>query len=169
MCKDNNIIKNQIGQNMLFYGEMRFKQLTLLLAWLTIAGAGIAQFGPKIIIGSIQLRLLLAVSSMLVVSVLWLMEISSTLYWVANREAYPELWPSPPKTKPEKLVNILNATNAVLVFYIILYWFWFCCAYQWGLSLIFTIIGIILGVILFIYSIIRYIHIWTYKETDRSK
>jgi hypothetical protein len=34
----------ELGGNMRFYADMRFKQLTLFLAWLTLAGAGAAQY-----------------------------------------------------------------------------------------------------------------------------
>jgi hypothetical protein len=42
----------ELGGNMRFYADMRFKQLTLFLAWLTLAGAGAAQYEIQQLIGS---------------------------------------------------------------------------------------------------------------------
>ncbi len=45
---------DQIAENMRFYTDMRFKQLTLLLAWLTIVAGGVAQYGEKILVGNLR-------------------------------------------------------------------------------------------------------------------
>ena len=76
----------QIAQNMRYYGEMRFKQLTLLLAWFTVVGAVIFLKNKQIENLSFSIEIVLANASLLICSVLWIMEIRSTIYWVANRE-----------------------------------------------------------------------------------
>lgn len=159
-------LRDQIAQNMRFYGEMRFKQLTLLLAWLSIVGVGVSQqFGEKAIISGIKLKLLLASASMLVVAVLWIMEISATLYWIAHREAFPSLWPQPKRFG----INWLNASNAVLLLYIVVFGFWYWCAWQWSCGLLVKILGGLLGVVLLLFSCINYWRIWTHKEAQGPK
>ena len=156
--------RDQIAQNMRFYGDMRFKQLTLQLAWLTIAGAGISQYGEKLIVSGIKLKLLLASASMLVAAVLWIMEIRSTLYWVAHREAFPMLWPQPKQIK----MKWLNASNAALVLYTVIFGFWYWCALQWNCGLLGKILGGVLIVVLLLFSCVNYWHLWSHKESHKS-
>ena len=68
-------MRDQIAQNMRFYGDMRFKQLTLLLAWFAIAGTGVLQSDGEPIVSDIQLKPLIACASMLVLAILWIMEV----------------------------------------------------------------------------------------------
>ena len=154
MSKDN--LKDQIAQNMRLYVDLRFKQLTLLIAWIAIIGAGISHFDDKIIVSDFELKLLLAIASMLITAVLWIMEIRSTLYWVAHRNSFPDLWPKPENAK----IKWINASNAVLILYISIYFFWFRCTLQWGKSPVEKIVGGVVGISLLILSVINYWPLW---------
>ena len=103
----------ELVANMRFYGDMRFKQLTLFMAWLTISVGGVAQFGETQIVNGTQLKGVIAVASMLFTAVLWIMEVRSSLYWVAHREEVRDLWPSPGNLR----LGWLNATNSVFLLY----------------------------------------------------
>ena len=150
----------QLCENMRFYGEMRFKQLTLLMAGMTAAGAGVAQYP--------LLKVPLAFAGMLFTSVMWVMEVRSTLYGVAHREAAPQLWPCPSAVR----FRWLNATNAVLFLHMAFYAFWLWCGALWHPSCLLLILGIGLAVLLLVFSIANYWPLWKWhgarKEEGRA-
>ena len=111
MSGEEEIKQTQFSENMRFYGDMRFKQLTLLMAAMTAAGAGVAQYP--------QLSGPIAAAAAVFRAVMWVMEIRSTLYWVAFKEKVPTLWPSAKVT----LWKQLNATNVVLFLHAFFYGF----------------------------------------------
>jgi 8-oxo-dGTP pyrophosphatase MutT (NUDIX family) len=119
----------QFAETLRFYGDMRFKQLTLFIGAMTAAGAGVAQFW--------NLRVLIAIAGMAVTAVMWTMEVRSTLYWRALWEKYPDLWPVP-KTG---CFGWLSATNVVLFLYLSFYVFWLECAFRWKPSLLLLVPG----------------------------
>lgn len=127
----NKIPENQIGENLRFYGDMRFKQLTLLMAWLTVAVAGIVEHGATQLTPSISVRVAIACVSMLFTGVLWVMETRATLYWAACYAKAPEIWPSPRKP----FWPLLKATNVVLFLYASVYVFWLWLGLAWDLPL----------------------------------
>ena len=141
-----------IKANFQFYGEIRFKQLTLMMAWLSIAGVGIAQFGQYLIVRNIQLREIIAVASLLVTSVIWVMEVRSSIFGAELISRYPQLWPVPSKN----FMPFVSATSVVLGFYIAVYAFWLWCVYEWrGTHIIFWISSAAFGFLL-IFSIENY-------------
>jgi hypothetical protein len=152
----------QLVENIRFYGEMRFKQLTLFMAGMTVLGAGVAQYPSSKLFDGLELRIVLAVAAMLFTGVIWIMEVRSTLQAIASREQAKEFWPRP---KPKHFGSI-NATNAVLVLYIVSYGFWFWCAQQWGTPLPALLLCGPLGLILLIFSAVSYYPLWTYKESS---
>lgn len=148
-------MENELYQNMRFYGEMRFKQLTLFLAWLTIAGTGVSQSGEKLILDGASLQLIIGFASMLVTGIIWIMEISSTKYWISHREIQTKKWPA-----SNRVWKQLSATNATILFYALTYSFWFYASIIWNGNCIFLIIYGIVFILLIIYTIINYLSIW---------
>ncbi len=83
----------ELAANMRFYGDMRFKQLTLLLTGMTLLVAGVAQYPTVDLFPSVPLRGALAVAGMLFTGVMWIMEVRSTISFFANRAQAKILWP----------------------------------------------------------------------------
>jgi len=111
-------IRHEIAENMRFYGNMRFKQLTLLMAWLPFAGYGYLKYG-MCDIGPLKVNQIIAFWSLFFVAVLWIMEMRSTLSWCAHRDVAPELWPRPENEKVCRCIRFIrhfNATNSVMIF-----------------------------------------------------
>jgi hypothetical protein len=144
--------RSQLAENMRFYADMRFKQLTLLLAWLTIAAAGVAVYGQNLLVGNLCVRQTLALGSLLFTAVMWVMEVRASLYWRANREAAPDLWPRP----RNDCFSWINATNALLVLHITIYLFWLWCASAWNAPKLPIWVFISLGILLLIFSLYSY-------------
>jgi hypothetical protein len=140
--------RSQLAENMRFYADMRFKQLTLFLAGLTLAAGGVAQYGTKELVGAITIRQGVAVAAALLTAVMWVMEVRSSIYWRVHREEVPDLWPRP-KRDPFAL---LNATNSLLVLHLAIYSFWLWAGHGWGVSdwLIYALAA--LGVLLLTFS-----------------
>lgn len=157
-------VLSQLGENQRFYGDMRFKQLTMLMAGITVFGAGVAQYPTLDLAAHVSARTLLGVTAMLFIATMWVMEIRSTLCFVAQREAAPELWPRPTRT-PAQWVN---STNAVLIFHIGLFFGWWWLSLQWGLVTPWLVFTGLIGALLIVFSILSYRHLWTYRQTSSS-
>ena len=155
-------LEKELIQNMRFYGELRFKQLALYLAWITIAVAGISQYGSTIIFHNTPLKLLVSFASMFITFIIWTMEISSTLYWVVHREKQnsDKKWP-----KPDFKFKIINSTNAIICFYTVNYLFWLFTAFIWEGHFIFLIIYTILFIFQVINTGLNYWSLWSNKKT----
>ena len=134
----------QFAETLRFYGDMRFKQLTLFIGAMTAAGAGVAQFW--------NLRVLIAIAGMALTAVMWTMEVRSTLHWRALWEKYPDLWPAPKMGR----FGWLSATNVVLFLYLSFYVFWLCGAVRWKPSLLLILPGAAIGILLVIFSVTSY-------------
>jgi hypothetical protein len=142
---------DQLVQNMRFYGELRLKQFTLFLTWLTIVGVAIVQGGERIIFLDTTLKLLLAFASMLVCGILWIMEVSSTLYWKTHREKCMDNWP-----RAKLKMSYINATNAVLILYVCNYAFWLLCTVAWNGKWYLSLLFGLLGLVLLVFSVLNY-------------
>ena len=151
-------INEQLIQNMRHYSEMRFKQLTLLLAWFTIVGAALFLDKKDKMFENLgfSIDIFLANASLIICSVLWIMEIRSTMYWAANREKITKYWPRPNKSK----MKFMNATNAVLIFYISIYSFWTWYIFKMNAIFLVKSIAIFVGALLLTFSILNYQYIW---------
>jgi hypothetical protein len=68
---------SQLAENMRFYGDMRFRQLTLFMAAMTAVAGGI--------VGSIQYRWWIALGGLCITAVIWVMEVRSTINFIAAR------------------------------------------------------------------------------------
>jgi hypothetical protein len=112
----------QLAENYRFFGDMRFKQLTLFIAAMTAVIGGIFQASTY--------RWWLAVAGLFITGVMWVMEVRSTMNAVAihdallatNRDFFPtqrKFWPW------------LNASFAVLLLHVAFYVFWLLCIRAW--------------------------------------
>jgi hypothetical protein len=164
VTSNDDVRRQQLAENMRFYGDMRFKQLTLLMAWLSLVGGGVAQYGSINLVGETNVRQVLALSAVFFTIVMWVMEVRSTIQWVAHRDAAPELWPRP-TNDPFRLVN---STNAVLIFHFGVCSFWLWCAYRWNANCVLaTILGLLM-LLVSVFSIYHYRHLWAHRERPSS-
>ena len=147
---------SRISATLRFYGEMRFKQLTVFLAWLTLAGAGVVHFGAQEFVGSQSLRAILALATMFVTGVVWVMEVRSTMYWVTIRSEAPEVWPHTKKA----FLPAINATNAVFFLYLVNYGFWCWCAFKWNVNFWIFVVFALIGFVIFLFTIVNYWRCW---------
>lgn len=81
---DQGLVVSTYVDNMKFYGDMRFKQLTLLLAWMTIIGVIFSNFNKFNFLQYFELYFLII--SFFVITVLWIMEMSSNQCLAANKQ-----------------------------------------------------------------------------------
>lgn len=144
--------RTQLAENLRFYGEMRFKQLTLLMAVMTLVGAAVLQGDHRALTERITLHTAGASFALLFTAVVWVMEVRAVLYWLAHAAMVPELWPS-----PRKGWSVLSATNAVLGLYASLYVFWLCCARSWNLEPWLLVAFSALGLVLVGFSLWAYL------------
>ncbi len=152
--------EEQLAENMRFYGDMRFKQLTVWLAGMTVFAAGAVQFQSSYLAPSLSVREALAVAATIFTSVVWIMEVSSTMYFVANRQTAPHLWPR----SSSKIGRVFSATNAILLLYVGTYGAWLWLGHQWGLSLFWLVLLFTLAILLGVVTIVRYLPIWKLEE-----
>lgn len=132
------------AENMRFYGDMRFKQLSLFLAAMTAAGGGIAQLSAY--------RWWIALAALYVTAVLWVMETRSSLYGIANGKAAAGFWPRPQRM----LFPWLSATLVVFFLYVGFYAFWLRCIWAWYRCSFTFCVGSVVGLLLFMYSCVNY-------------
>ena len=107
------------------FGDMRFKQLTLLMGFMSVAVGGMAAVGNKDVIPNMNIRLVISVIGILFTSMLWIMEVRSTVVWSEVRSAIKVTWPFYNYFFPP----LINATSAVLGFYMTIYAFWGYCLF----------------------------------------
>jgi hypothetical protein len=140
----------QFAENMRFYGDMRFKILTLFLAAMTAVAGGIGQYP--------QHRWWLALAGVCITAAMRVMEVRSTLNFVALHNQTPELW----LRSSSKLFPWLTATSVVLVLHVGFYAFWLGCLRVWCHTCVSFCLGVTVGVILLIFSIVNY---WPHRQS----
>ena len=153
----------EIAQNMRFYGDMRFKQLTLLLTFMSIAAAGVANYSEIELIKGVYIKLVVSIGSVLFTSLMWIMEVRSTLSWVEHRKAVPNIWP-----RPNTHFRFVNATNSVFVLHLIIFSFWSWLSYIWSGNKYLVILFILLGLFLFVFTCVNYWSLWTFKKAKKE-
>ncbi len=146
------VVRTQIGENLRFYGDMRFKQLTLLMVWLTLAGAAALEPDTIELAPSVPVRTVIACISMLFTSVLWVMEVRATLYWSAHRARAAEVCPRP----ETRFCKLITATNVVVLLYAGVYALWLWLGFAWGLSLGCAVAFAFLWLTLMVFSVANY-------------
>ncbi|MBZ5702905.1 MAG: hypothetical protein LAN84_13800 [Acidobacteriia bacterium] len=157
---NDDVKREQLAENMRFYGEMRFKQLTLLSGGMTLLGAGAVQYPDKVLFCAVSVRAVCALAGMLFTSILWVMEVRSTLGFYAAREHAMELWPR--AKDPQGIFRWFSATNAVLLLHLIFYSFWFACAMHWGVRCFVLSLLAVWGLLLVLFTVVSYWPSWTY-------
>lgn len=142
---------SQLAENMRFFVDMRFKQLTLFMAAMTAVATGI--------IKSSQYRWWLALGGLGITAVIWVMEIRSTINFIEHRDHAPELWPRA-ESKP-KLFRLLTSSHVVLLLYMGFYAVWSYCIKKWGPACYFSFYSaLIVGVVLVLFSILNDHDLW---------
>ena len=163
---DKNERSKELVANMRLYSDMRFKQLTIFMTWLTLSVGGVAQFGDKSIANGLNVNVLIACASLIFISILWIMEIKSTIYWAANREEVRCLWPSLNIQYPRylKFLSFFDATNAILVLYTCTLFFWVFCLFNWLDYWWLSFAGIGILIFLIIFTVFNYKPLWAHKK-----
>ena len=140
---------SQLAENMRFYGDMRFKQLTLFMAAMTAVGGGV--------VGSSQYRWWIALGGLCITAVMWVMEIRSTINFNAVHKCAPELWPR----AQSKLFRLLTASHAVLLLYVGFYAFWLYSMRKWCPACCVSFYSeLIVGFALLLFSVANYWDLW---------
>jgi hypothetical protein len=120
MDEETRLRLSQLAENMRFFADMRFKQLTLFMAAMTAVGTGIIE--------SFQYRWWIALGGLCITAVIWVMEVRSTMNFVTNHKKAKELWP---REKPE-LFRWFTSSHVVLLLYGGFYIVWLGCIKEWG-------------------------------------
>ncbi len=136
-------IEKELVENVRFYGDMRFKQLTLLSVGIGAAFSGLATDPEKIIVGSIKFALGMPLLALIFVAVLWVMEVRSTVYCFLNQNMTKRLWPV-----PKGRMSAFRATYAVLALHVVLYLGWMYIGWDamndwWRLVWVLLFIGLL--------------------------
>lgn len=147
-----------LAENMRFYADARFKQLTVWLAGMTLCAGGVAQFPADELVRGVSIRTSLALVAMLFTGAMWVLEVRAALYWVAHRETDPSVWPQRKVVWPW-----INSTNATLLMFIGAYSGWFWLGHEWGLSWPWLLITGAIGVLLGLFSVLNYRTLWLHK------
>jgi hypothetical protein len=155
---------NSLSSTMRLYADMRFKQLTLFLAWHTIAGAGIVNYGTDNFVGCFSVRIIIALASIFVIAVIWVMEYSATLFWDRIQKEAPEIWPVP----DNRFLKIVNASTVVFTLYTATYLFWRWLSIQWGFNPWISGLLILIGVTFFLFGAISYFHLRHRKQSNKK-
>ena len=141
---------SELAETHRFYGDMRFKQLTLFMAAMSAAIGGVHEFPNE--------RWWLAVAGLFFTGVMWIMEVRSTAYSIGLHSAAPELLP-----RQKFFWPLLNSSFAVLSLHVAFYLFWLSRIHAWGPTCISFSIGAAVGLMLLVFSIGNYYrrrHFW---------
>ena len=153
----------QIGDNLRFYGDMRFKQLTLFSGAMAAFGTGIARDSGTMLTLGISFRFAIAIAGLLFTTVIWVMEVRSSAYWAAMRGQASSIWPRPLDTH----WRLLNATNAVVLFYAASFCFWLKCGASWSYHPGWVlVIGCLMLLMMILFTVSHYKHLWFYRENQ---
>lgn len=142
-----------------FYGDMRFKQLTLFMAAMSAAGAGVMQFSGS--------RWWIALGALFVTGVMWVIEVRATLAAIAAHDEMTKLFGS------RKIFwRWINSSFAVLLLHVGFYALWLRCIRVWGPSACFSFCtGTLAGLVLFIFSMVNYYrqrNFWFPPDPEKS-
>lgn len=156
---------DQLTENMRFYADARFKQLTLWLAGITLCAAGIGELPAdhQLVANRLATRPVIAIVAVFFTAVMWIMEVRAALYWVAHREQGAH-WPQRKVVWPW-----INATNALLLLYAATFWSWLWLGLEWGLSWPVAVGATLVGVMLLTFSVLNYRTLWFYKGEKKSQ
>ena len=137
-----------------YFGDMRFKQLTLLMGFMSVAVGGIVAVGRKSFIPGVDLQWVIAAIGLLFTSMLWIMEVRSTVAWSEVKSATAVTGPFYEYFFP----SFINATSVVLGFYMVIYAFWAYCIFVLASKIFLNIVSICMFAILVVISVVNYSH-----------
>jgi hypothetical protein len=148
-----------------FYGDMRFKQLTLFSA-VTVFLLNVATSEKAVpLLSSHSNKALFGIAGMFFTAVFWLMELRSTMYALESRAEKERIEQRSPREW-----ELMTASNVVLFLFAVSYGFWFSVWKDAGAvtscrsSPAILFIGSALW--MFIYSIWRLCQIWRRLSAD---
>lgn len=151
----------EITASMRLFGDMRIKHLTLYIAFLAVVGtisAGLVvakAHEPKLDFGDLNPKTLVPCFVMLITSLFWIMDVrASKHYWamadtIPRATTDPDDWQSllwPRWRHSNKLISITNSTNAIIVFFAVVYVFALWLAVEWSLPFPWQVAFLSLGV-----------------------
>jgi hypothetical protein len=110
---------NQVCQDYRFYGEMRFKQLTLFSA-VTVLLFNLATSEKAVLLSKHANKTILGVAGIFFTTVFWIMELRSTMYGIKTRAEKERI-----EQRRARKWELITASNAVLCLYGVSYAFWF--------------------------------------------
>ncbi len=148
------------AENMRFYGDMRFKQLTLLLAAMTAAGGGVISKE------GMNYRWWIALGALCLTGMMWVMEVRSSLHGIEAGRLAGEFWPG---LGGKVFLPRLNATLVVALLHLGFYAFWLGCMYVWHPRLCGTFaVGLVVGIFLTFYTGANYWRVrgWWVERRD---
>jgi hypothetical protein len=132
--------KTQMAENHRFFGDMRFKQLTLLMGAMSAAAAGVMQY--------VAIRWWIALGAMCVTAVMWV---------IVARLAIPEVFPP-----TDVFWKWINSSFTVLLLHVGFYALWLNRIRVWGPTACFSFfVGAAVGIALAVFSIVNY---WRHRE-----
>jgi len=164
-------ILRQTYEDHRFYGDLRFKQLTLFALFTgVLVNAAVSDRGVRLLSGHDN-RTLFSLIGMLFTAVFWVMEVRSTIWglrhrpkkgaWASGSGASSGATPTPGVTFHWTL---LNATNGVPIMYIAAYGLWW---WVWNAAGQMTCPGWVawigfaaVGFVLFVFTAREYWQIW---------
>lgn len=149
--------KKQIAENLRFHVDMRFKQLTLFVAFLSISAAGIGAYGDKFLFRGAKVSEVISLAGIVFTTVFLTMEVRSHLYWKMHHAEAPELWPSP----KNPFLRYVNSTYAVAFLYLAIQLFWSYAAHKIFHSCFVSLMTLMVFVFSFVYSTVNY---WRVRE-----
>lgn len=149
---------NQFAENMRFCADLRFKQLGLLMAGMTLFGAGVAQYPDLHFTDSVSGRGLLSMGGMLFVGTMWMMEVRSLVLFYAMHEHAGDLWPLPIL----RWFSWFNSTLLLFLLHAAFYAFWFWCTLIWCPHWLPLTLGATGGVLLLLFTFMSYLPLYMY-------
>ena len=149
------LTRTQLAENLRFYGDSRFKQLTLFIGGLTVIAAGMAHQPDVLVACAITFRMALSVAGMLFTAVMWVIEVRAAVCWWTIWHHVPELWPRP----RTPYFSWLTATHAVALLKVVSYFAFWCCALAWGVNCIALAALGTLGALLLAFTVVTYSHV----------
>jgi hypothetical protein len=113
----------EVGQNMRQFGNIRFAQITLFVGMNAGILAGLSQSGAGL---SDTTRIFLKIGAIIVTILFWILDQRAMDYWHHFRRRSIELEKVLGFEQYTKapVTNVLNATNAIRVLYLVLLVFW---------------------------------------------
>jgi hypothetical protein len=144
--------RKSIADNLRFYADARFKQLTIFITWMTLLIGGLLQLSDKPVAVILGLTSVIPIAALLITSVFWIMEIRATLYWRTHRDQSPDLWPAIPRDGWRHL----NATNGIFALYLSSYCAWVAAFIKLSASCWISALAVMVGIVIFIFGVVEY-------------